>query len=192
MAITIGKKPENNFTNPLGLLSDCHRRIEYFLGLLVTVTQQAQGNSLSGEQRKALETAIFYFKQAAPKHTLDEEESLFPRMRVSGNAQAQAALAVLDSLHTDHTVANELHKQVEEIARQWLEEDKLSGKQVHRLTDMLDELSAIYQRHIATEDNEVFPLAKTVLEKAELESVGREMAARRGIDLKALSAKLES
>ena len=28
MAIQIGSKLENDYTNPLGMLSDCHRRIE--------------------------------------------------------------------------------------------------------------------------------------------------------------------
>lgn len=191
MAITIGRKAESNFTNPLGLLSDCHRRIEYFLSLLITVTRQVQGGKLSVEQRKALETAIFYFERAVPKHTLDEEKSLFPRMRASGHLPAQAALAVLDSLNADHAAAGEMHNQVEALVRRWLEGGELSGGQARRLTEMLDELSAIYQRHIAAEDNEVFPLAASLLEKSEIEAIGREMAARRGIDLVALARKLE-
>lgn len=191
MAITIGRKAESNFTNPLGLLSDCHRRIEYFLNLLVTVTKQVQGSRLDVEQQTALETALFYFERAAPKHTLDEEESLFPRMRASENPQAQAALAVLDSLYADHAAAGEMHKKVEALVRRWLEGGELSGGQARRLTEMLDELSTIYQRHIAAEDNEVFPLAASLLEKSEIEAIGREMAARRGIDLVALARKLE-
>jgi hypothetical protein len=33
MPITIGKKIESDYWNPLGLLSDCHRRIEQFIDL---------------------------------------------------------------------------------------------------------------------------------------------------------------
>jgi hypothetical protein len=36
---------------------------------------------LTEETRAALETALRYFREAAPKHTADEEESRFPRLR---------------------------------------------------------------------------------------------------------------
>ena len=191
MAIEIGGRAQNDFTNPLGLLSDCHRRIEYFLSLLGTVTKQAQGGALSPEQREALDVAISYFEQAAPRHTLDEEESLFPRLRACGNAQSHTAFALLDSLHAEHELADEIHNQAGLLVRQWLEEGSLSGGQTHRLCEMLDELSAIYRRHIAAEDNELFPLAASILDESEIRAIGREMAARRGMDLETLTAKLK-
>jgi hemerythrin-like domain-containing protein len=40
----------------------------------------------------------------------------------------------------------------------------------------------MYREHIALEDGEIFPLAARMMEKTEIEAVGREMAARRGID----------
>jgi hypothetical protein len=30
MAIQIGAKPDNGFDDPIGMLKDCHRRIEHF------------------------------------------------------------------------------------------------------------------------------------------------------------------
>ena len=36
---------------------------------------------MTEETRVALESALRYFREAAPKHTADEEESLFPRLR---------------------------------------------------------------------------------------------------------------
>ena len=84
-----------------------------------------------------------------------------------------------------------MHQQVGALVRRGLEGGNLSGGLARRLTEMLDELSAIYQRHMAAEDNEVFPLAASLLEKSEIEAIGREMAAGRGIDLVALARKLE-
>ncbi|HXG93274.1 MAG TPA: hemerythrin domain-containing protein [Blastocatellia bacterium] len=182
MAVTIGKKAESDFTNPLGLLNDCHRRIEYFLSLLVTVARRARGRKLHSDEREALEAALRYFKQAAPKHTLDEEESLFPRMRASGDVLAQSAVAVLNALHRDHTIADETHKEVDALARRWLDEGQLSEGEAHRLEGMLEDLAEIYRRHIAIEDNEIFPLAGKILSQPELEAMGHEMAARRGVD----------
>jgi hypothetical protein len=43
MPIVIGAKPESSFKNPIGLLNDCHRRIERFLSVLVRVTAEAHG-----------------------------------------------------------------------------------------------------------------------------------------------------
>lgn len=38
MPVTIGAKRESDFTDPLGMLSDCHRRVERFLQALIKVT----------------------------------------------------------------------------------------------------------------------------------------------------------
>src|SRR6476620_7749063 len=109
MPIVIGAKPESNFADPIGLLTDCHRRVERFLSVLVQVSAQAQGGPLTGEQRTALETALRYFREAAPKHTADEEETLFPRLRAIGRPEVNAVLAKVDALEKDHTRAAESH-----------------------------------------------------------------------------------
>jgi len=41
MPIVIGAKRESDFTDPIGMLSDCHRRIEMFLNVLVRVAELA-------------------------------------------------------------------------------------------------------------------------------------------------------
>lgn len=190
MPITIGKKTESDYSNPLGLLSDCHRRIEAFLDVLIEIAKKAGGDKLNEDQRHALEVAIRYFREAAPKHTRDEEESLFPRMLASADERARSALALLDELHNDHTVADASHAEVETLASQWLSDGTLPIESVSRLRELLDRLRDAYQRHIATEDNEVFPLAGNILSSSELTNIGREMASRRSIDLDALGENL--
>jgi hemerythrin-like domain-containing protein len=183
MAISIGNKIENDYTTPLGMLSDCHRRIERFLNLLITITESVQGEALSGEQQAALTSALQYFRQSAPKHTLDEEESLFPRLRACENKQVKGALARLDSLHADHLTADEKHKEVDALSLQWLNEGSLTKENIQRLRQLLKELHDIYQQHIGIEDSEIFPLAGKVLNADELARIGREMARRRGVDI---------
>ena len=185
MVVRIGEKSQGSFTNPLGLLNDCHRRIEAFLGMLIAVTTQAQGAALNGEQRSALESSLRYFREAAPKHTLDEEESLFPRMRAVRNAQVKAALAKIEALEKDHKAAEENHREVEMLGRRWLAEGRLPAEAVRRLAERLDELSALYRKHIQAEETEVFPFAGKILDPSAIEAIGREMAARRGIALEA-------
>jgi hemerythrin-like domain-containing protein len=190
MPITIGNKTESDYSNPLGLLSDCHRRIERFLDVLIAVTKQAQGAELDKDQREALEVALRYFREAAPKHTLDEEESLFPRMLASVDARARSAIALFDELRADHVLADAEHTVVEALGNRWLSKGVLPTQAVDRLTQLLDQLHLTYQRHIAIEDQEVFPLASQILSTTELAAVGLEMARRRSIDLNALETNL--
>jgi hemerythrin-like domain-containing protein len=188
MPVTIGKAIESDYTNPLGLLSDCHRRIEKFLNLLLTVARQAAGAKLQAEERAAVETALRYFREAAPKHTCDEEESLFPRLRALPTAQA--AFAMLEALHAEHEKAALAHQEIEALCLQWLADDRLTEASGGRLRELLENLKAMYERHIAVEEGELFPLAQALLDDAERQALASEMAARRGIDLQARAAFL--
>src|SRR6266508_4894877 len=179
MPIAIGQKLESDFRNPLGLLSDCHRRIERFLAVLITISEEAQGKKLNDTQSQQFEAGLRYFREAAPKHTLDEEESLFPRMRNHKCAGNSKVFAALDALHTDHRAADLRHKGVDELGRAWLSEHQLPPDDTRLLIDLLNRLREMYKKHIAIEDEEIFPLAATILDRADLKAIAREMALRR-------------
>lgn len=179
--ISIGTDLESDFHNPVGLLSDCHRRIERFLNCLVVISEEAKGDKLGDLQRQEFEVALRYFREAASKHTLDEEESLFPRLRACQNSESQTLFALLDSLHGDHAEAEKQHRQVDELGSKWLAEGSLQPHDVENLLGLLHTLRTTYEKHIAIEDNEVFPMAGRVLHSSELETIGQEMAARRGL-----------
>lgn len=181
MPIVIGARPESNFANPIGLLGDCHRRIERFLDILVRVTQQAAGQELSGEQRSALDTALRYFREAAPKHTADEEQSLFPRLREIDNPEVRSLLASVDALEDDHVWAGSLHAVVDRLGRLWLQSGTLAPDESGQLTVILTQLRDLYRRHIAIEDHEIFPVAAAALSATDRTAIGSEMAARRGL-----------
>lgn len=181
MPIAIGQQLESDFRNPLGLLSDCHRRIERFLDGLIAISEEAQGNKLDDVQRQQFEVGLRYFREAAPKHTLDEEESLFPRLRLHYDGESLTAFALLDGLHADHTEAEKKHQMVDDLGRAWLADDRLSPDNARIFISLLKELRATYEKHIAVEDNELFPLAGRILDRAELEAISQEMAVRRGL-----------
>ena len=179
MPIVIGAKRESDFTDPIGMLGDCHRRIERFLDVLVRVA--ADGGTLDDERRGAFNTALRYFREAAPKHTADEEESLFPRLRRVQSAEVRAVLARVESLEEEHVCADRIHGEVDSLGRSWLLEGSLPPEQAARLLTLLLQLRDLYRHHIAAEDNEVFPAAAAALSASDRESIGGEMAARRGI-----------
>jgi hemerythrin-like domain-containing protein len=179
MPIQINQRPDHTFDEPLGLLSDCHRRIEHFLRLLVAVTDNAGGGSLSTTHRRGFEDALRYFANAAPKHTADEEASLFPRLRQSGDPAAGHALALIERLEHEHDEADRHHGAVEMLVRRWLAEDRLPESETRELRHHLAELQQLYERHIGIEDRELFPAAARLLDANQIIEIGREMAARR-------------
>lgn len=182
MVIPMGTKGQADFSQPIELLMDCHRRIERFLGVLGQVVARYGGPeapSLDTQGREALQTALDYFAQAAPRHTADEEESLFPRMRLLDKPDVNAALTELDRLEADHRQAAIAHARVDELGRRWLSSGQLDSSDLKELSALLDEMSAIYDQHIRLEDQRVFVLASKTLDPAALEQMGQEMKARR-------------
>lgn len=181
MPVQIGAKA-HNFSNPTGLLSDCHRRIEMFLGALKVVATTID-QPLSEETAQALTAALRYFREAAPKHTADEEESLFPRLRGVNDPDARAALAQLEQLEKDHQWADALHAEVDRLGQRYLSKTRLSPVEVEKFRTAVDQLGSMYQQHIRVEDEMIFPVAARVLSQDDRASIAREMADRRNIGL---------
>lgn len=171
---------DHGFDEPLGLLTDCHRRIERFLAVLVRVARESNDRALSADAANAVETAKRYFAEAAPRHTADEEESLFPRMKAAAHARARSCEAI-DRLESEHGEADVLHARVDALLAQWLSVQTLPGPDSRELLALLEKLQALYLAHIHVEDHEVFPLAAELLSDEDLARVGLEMRARRGI-----------
>jgi hemerythrin-like domain-containing protein len=178
----IGSKPESDFTQPLGMLSDCHKRIRYFLNALLTVVDNAGEGSLTPQRSTYLETALRYFRDAAPKHTADEEQSLFPRLRSINTPQIRVVLARMERLEAEHRNVDSLHQEVDTLVREWMTTGAIAKSNGARLRTILTELNELYDRHIALEEVEIFPLAATVLSDIEKRAMGREMAMRRGVE----------
>jgi len=181
MPIVIGGKPESDFTDPIGMLGDCHRRIVRFLHVLVQLAAQKRGGSLTSDERTLLSTSLRYFREAAPKHTADEEESLFPRLRRLDTADADLMLARIESLEQDHECADRNHAEIDRLGQSWLADGQLSDQDASQFRNLADQLEKLYRHHISVEDNEVFPFAARVLALEEQQAIGNEMAARRGI-----------
>lgn len=181
MPITIGAKRESDFTDPIGMLGDCHRRIEMFLNVLVRVAEHDREGGLNEEHRGALETALRYFREGAPKHTADEEDSLFPRLRRIESAEVRALLARVELLEEQHVCADRSHAEVDRLGRLWLRDGALADEPAARLLTLLLQLRDLYRHHIAIEDDEVFPAAAATLSATDLEAIGGEMASRRSI-----------
>ena len=188
MPLVIGGKPESDFTDPIGMLGDCHRRIVRFLHVLVELAAQRQGRSLSSDECRLLSTSLRYFREAAPKHTADEEESLFPRLRSLGTADVDPILARIESLEQDHECADRNHAEIDRLGQLWLADGQLSAQDAAQFQNLAGQLERLYRHHIPVEDNEVFPFAARVLTPEDRHAIGNEMAVRRGISRAGLSS----
>jgi hemerythrin-like domain-containing protein len=172
--------PDHGFDEPLGLLTDCHRRIEMFLELLQRAVREHAGAPLDTPTANAIRNAQRYFAKAAPKHTADEEESLFPRLRAAAATHGKDASAIA-RLEGDHEQADRLHAKVDGLLESWLREGSLPAERSADLGSILATLRELYREHIHVEEAEVFPLAGSLLSPSDLSAVGSEMRARRGL-----------
>ena len=188
MLTQIGAKPESDFSEPLGMLSDCHKRIQYFLRDLVRLADDAM--QLDPSQRVALERGLRYFRESGPRHTADEEESLFPRLRAMNDGRLNEAFVKIQELEADHKRANEFHSVVDAIGVRWLADGVFTVGEAARLKAQLQRLSELYEHHLAVEDAEIFPVAATLLSANDKAALGREMARRRGLSADIVKAAL--
>ena len=179
MAVQIGDKKQAGFDRPLEMLSDCHRRIERFLAALLTIAQRKNGAALDDMEKEALRGALEYFRTSGPRHTADEEESLFPRMK--NCAAASGALERIRALQSDHETADRAHAEVDLLGQRWLDGGKLEASDARRMSEVLDTLSRLYEHHIDVEDREVFPIAEQSLPASDIAAIADEMARRRGL-----------
>jgi len=176
----LGRTPDHDFDEPIGLLMDCHRRIEMFLELLQRAVREHADTPLSTLTAGAIRNAQRYFAKAAPKHTADEEESLFPRLRAAAQTQGKDCAAI-SRLEGDHEHADRLHSQVDGLLEAWLREGSLPAERSTELGSILATLRELYREHIHMEETEVFPLAGSLLSPSNLSAVGLEMRARGGL-----------
>ena len=175
MAIQIGAKPDSGFDDPIGMLKDCHRRIESFLHILCVVVDRARGRTLTNEERAAVQAALQYFRTGGQRHTADEEQSLFPRLRKS-NAQA---FEEIDRLEHDHREANDLHMSVQRLYTAWIESSGLTPDETQQLLSETSRLNQLYSDHIQVEETTVFARAAQVLDRNALTAIGTEFRFRR-------------
>lgn len=181
MPVQIGAKV-HNFTDPTHLLSDCHRRIEMFLGILQGVGELMDRDP-SEDVIRSLASALHYFSEAAPKHNADEEDSLFPRLHRMQASEVQPVLAKLHKLEEEHRWAAPLHTEVKRLGEQYISARQLSPAEMDAFRSHVALLSMMYQQHIEFEDRTVFPLADEILSASDKSAIASEMANRRGVSI---------
>jgi hemerythrin-like domain-containing protein len=175
MGIQIGARPDAGFDDPLGMLHDCHRRIEHFLNIVCVVADSAAGSARSDEQSAAIQAALSYFRTGGQRHSADEEQSLFPRMRAGGAEQVPE----IGGLEHDHRDAELLHQKIDSIYSAWIANQAIPPQQQRELKSATTQLKKLYEQHIAIEEKVVFPRAAQTLSPEAIAAIGQEFRDRR-------------
>jgi len=170
-----------DFGNPLGLMAHCHRKIEaHLLALEASARSLAdRGVDARASILPVIAAAQAHFAGPGVKHTADEEESLFPRLRRFATDADAHLVAALEHLERQHRELDAVHAQFDGLVG-ILQRDP-SPADIASLGLRVAELAATYGPHIRMEEEVVFPEAARVLPEAEILAVGAEMRARRGL-----------
>jgi hemerythrin-like domain-containing protein len=171
------------FNDPFGMLRACHRRIERALTVMEQVAAREQAGTLDEPTREALRQMLHYFAAGVPRHAADEEQSLFPRLRAAVPADDPSTTRRLETLAEEHVRADHSHQELAVLGKSLLKSGRFEDPKARaRFKTLVADLQRLYQEHIRVEDEELFPLAATVLNAQQQDALGTEMAARRGID----------
>jgi hemerythrin-like domain-containing protein len=176
LAAHTGLMPSCEFDDPIGMLKNVHRQIKRALHVLWVIADRAAGRELTSEEMAAVRSAMDCVRVDGTRHTADEEESLFPRLRaetISGDSEE------LNVLEDNRRVANRLHAIVESLYSAWMSGGTLRSESQLRLQSCTEKLKHLSEQHIQIEERIVFPRAQQVLDRQTTAAIGQEFRARR-------------
>lgn len=161
------------FDRPLAVLEACHGRIAKQCDTLEKLLAHLPAHGADAQAQQAARAVLAYFDTAAVHHHDDEERNLFPLLE---QADAPGACELIETLTLEHDAQALLWRRLRGALQQ-IEAGTaatLDAATTHRFV-------AMNRAHLEFENTHVLPLAQQVLGAADLERLGRAMAARRGV-----------
>lgn len=168
--------PAVGFEVPLEMLAACHGRVEAQCATLHRLVGHLAQHGADRQAQEAASAVMRYFDTSAVHHHADEEVDLFPALiEAMAGSDAVCLRELTASLAAEHRELEQrwraLHRRLEQVAG--ADVATLPDDDVHDFIDL-------YERHIAREEAELFPMAARLLSDAELDRIGLAMRARRG------------
>jgi hemerythrin-like domain-containing protein len=157
---------------PIDHLQACHRRIENRLEVLERAGQHLEDRF--EESLLAIFNSLRFMDTSGVRHTVDEEESLFPRLR---NSLSEEQIQYLDQLESQHREVDAVYDSLKEGVAQLQQAANHDRIAIYR--ELVGKFTAAYRAHIASEDSILMELARSVLTADELAAIQAEMRARR-------------
>ena len=166
------------FDEPLEMLAACHERIEDQLATLERMVPHLESRGCDAEARSAAQAVLHYFETEGVLHHRDEDEDLFPLLRILAATHSRPEVAAaLDELEREHASMQaqweRLRTRLQAVERG---EPRIDPEEVARF-------AWLYRRHMDRESAAVLPFAREALDAAQRAALGERMAARRKISL---------
>jgi hemerythrin-like domain-containing protein len=158
----------------LEMLDRSHRRLEERLASLIEATEALASGETDGDHVGVVDDVLGFLERAASRHELDEEESLFPRLR----GHAELAPLVADLL-ADHDQHRRLLADLLAARRRWPAAGP-NAAEADAVAKLASSLDGAYRVHIEREDRELLPAARAALSPADQAALLSEMDHRRG------------
>lgn len=178
IAIPGHSAPTAGFEAPLEMLAACHGRIDRQCRTLRKLVGHLKDHGPDADARRAAVNVMKYFDTAAVAHHQDEEADLFPALLESMAGSDPVCLReIMSGLIADHREL-EVRWQAVRVPLSRL----ANGEPAALGADLVEALVDLYERHIEREESELLPMAARLLSDESLDSVGRAMRERRGID----------
>jgi hemerythrin-like domain-containing protein len=161
------------FDRPLEVLEACHGRIAKQCDTLDRLLAHLPAHGADVQAQQAARGVLTYFDTAAVHHHDDEERNLFPLLEQAG---APGACDLVETLTLEHDEHAQLWRRLRpQLAR-------IAEGLAHELDAALTRrFAAMNRAHLEFENTHVLPLARQVLSAADVERLGRAMAARRKV-----------
>ncbi len=158
-----------DFSDPIGLLQACHRRIADHCELLQRMCDHQDGHGADEELIAASNRVLRYFDIAAPLHHADEEQDLFPAL--AGEADLRSLIARLRTEHAEQDAMwQSLRGDLTRIT---------AGQSSASLRPRAEPFVRACLEHAALENRYILPRAREYLDAETLAVIGDAMAKRR-------------
>lgn len=170
-----------DFTKPLDVLFQCHTRIAANLEALRRAgeTLKTLDECEFKEVFATIDTVLTHFSTTGIKHTKDEEESLFPRMREYGDSVVSDVFDIIGQLELQHKRAASIEDSLNKLLVNLATDETPDRNKLDLFCDLSEGLYDLYRPHIQIENEHIFPSAAKILSRDELLAVGKEMYQRR-------------
>jgi hemerythrin-like domain-containing protein len=157
---------------PIEHLLACHRRIEDRLAILERAGQHLEDRP--EESLLAISNSLRFLDTSGVLHTVDEEESVFPRLR---GCLAADEITYLDTLESQHREVDVVYASLKQIVNQL--QQQRTPERLASYRELVAKLTAAYRAHIASEDSVLMDMARRTLTPSQLSEIKTEMRARR-------------
>jgi hemerythrin-like domain-containing protein len=161
------------FDRPVDVLEACHGRIAKQCDTLEKLLNHLLSHGADAQAQQAARAVLAYFDTAAVHHHDDEERNLFPLLE---QAHAPGACELAETLTLEHDEQALLWRRLR-VQLQAIE----SGTAATLDSALSQRFVSMNRAHLEFENTHVLPVARQVLGAAEIERLGRAMAARRGV-----------